>query len=225
MLDIAQTKKAIKALTAYLKEKKNDESNILNESQIVLVNLTLNKINTKPKAPTFVALPHLIFPEDSSVCLIVKDAKSIEEKLESEGIKSVNEILGFDDLKTKYKSYELKRQLKNKHEIFLCEEKLIPLLPTYLGKKFFESKKLPIPVKLQGKLGDKIDKAIKTCSVYSPTGTTVSYKVGNSDSTDSELVDNIETLFKKLPNVIPGGWESIEGVGLKSTKSPNLPIQ
>lgn len=44
-------------------------------------------------------------------------------------------------LKTKYKTFEAKRQLSASYDVFLTDKRIYQMLPRLLGKKFFEKKK------------------------------------------------------------------------------------
>lgn len=70
-----------------------------------------------------------------------------------ENLKSrIAKVYSISKLKTKYKSYESKRQLLAEYDIFLADERIITGLPMLLGKVFYKStSKRPIPVSLTGK--------------------------------------------------------------------------
>lgn len=44
-------------------------------------------------------------------------------------------------LKGKFKPFEARRLLLKENDLFLADERVVPLLPGLLGKKFFEAKK------------------------------------------------------------------------------------
>jgi ribosome biogenesis protein UTP30 len=60
------------------------------------------------------------------------------------------QVLGLSKLRTKYESHEAKRALCAAHDLFLVDERVLPMLPKLLGKTFFAKKKQPIPVRLAG---------------------------------------------------------------------------
>jgi len=53
----------------------------------------------------------------------------------------MNKVIGVTKLKKKYKPYEAKRQLCNSYDIFLSDDRVIPILPKLIGKSFYEKKK------------------------------------------------------------------------------------
>mmetsp|Transcript_15100 Transcript_15100/g.61818 ORF Transcript_15100/g.61818 Transcript_15100/m.61818 type:complete len:90 (+) Transcript_15100:523-792(+) len=51
------------------------------------------------------------------------------------------QVLGVSKLKARYKTFESKRQLCDSYDLFLADDRVLPLLPKLLGKQFFRSKK------------------------------------------------------------------------------------
>lgn len=80
--------------------------------------------------------------ESFNVCLITKDPqRQYKDLINPLGLKSISKITGVTKLRTKFKPFEVRRQLCNAHDIFLADERVLPLLPKLLGKVFFEKKK------------------------------------------------------------------------------------
>ncbi len=51
----------------------------------------------------------------------------------------------------RYESHEAKRELCKLYDLFLADERVLPMLPKLIGKSFFKKKKQPIPVDLTAK--------------------------------------------------------------------------
>lgn len=51
------------------------------------------------------------------------------------------QVIGLEKLRTKFKQYEAKRQLLNTYDLFIADDRILPLLRKLLGVKFFERKK------------------------------------------------------------------------------------
>jgi len=84
----------------------------------------------------------LVDPRVSPVCLITKDPqREYKDLLESHKIKFISRVVGIEKLKGKFKSYEARRMLLKENGMFLADERVIPLLPGLLGKKWFDAKK------------------------------------------------------------------------------------
>ena len=51
------------------------------------------------------------------------------------------QVMGLASLRKDYKEYEMKRQLCGMYDLFLCDDRIAPLLPRFLGKVFYIKKK------------------------------------------------------------------------------------
>ena len=81
-------------------------------------------------------------PRESSICLITKDPqREYKHLIDQHKIKFISRVLGVEKLKNKFKGYEEKRMLLKENGLFLADERVVPLLPPLLGKKFFAAKK------------------------------------------------------------------------------------
>lgn len=84
----------------------------------------------------------VVDPRTSPVCLITKDPqREYKDLLETNKIRFISRVVGVTKLKGKFKPFEARRLLLKENDLFLADERVIPLLPGLLGKKFFEAKK------------------------------------------------------------------------------------
>lgn len=85
----------------------------------------------------------IIDPRTTPICLFTKDPqREYKDLLEEHKIKFISRVVGVTKLKGKFKPFEARRMLLNESGMFLADERIIPLLPPLLGKKFFQAKKL-----------------------------------------------------------------------------------
>ena len=59
------------------------------------------------------------------------------------------QVLGISKLRNNYKAHEQKRKLCDSYDLFLADNRVIPILPKLIGKTFFSKKKQPVPVDLR----------------------------------------------------------------------------
>ena len=64
--------------------------------------------------------------------------------LEEKKIRFVSRVVGITKLKGKFKPFEARRLLLKENDLFLADDRVIPLLPPLLGKAFFNAKKCVI---------------------------------------------------------------------------------
>lgn len=168
-LDISQVESAITALgdSALDQKKKSAEVKSLFEEDDQLVHLTavLKKIpsHTNKVTNVRVRLPNPYRDATTmSVCLFVKDlskekwnfeidkdAKIFKEELLGDrGVQNITEIISLRQLKREYKTYEAKRKLSSAFDVFISDDRILPMVIRNLGKSFFAKKKLPLPVRI-----------------------------------------------------------------------------
>ena len=61
-------------------------------------------------------------------------------------------VIVVSKLKKKYVPFEAKRELCSAYDIFVADQRVLPMLPPLLGKTFFKKKKLPVSIDLQKKV-------------------------------------------------------------------------
>ena len=92
-------------------------------------------------------------PEPRDVCLIVKDLEKgikvdheptvnhFKDMLSEKGIDCVTQVISLRELKVEYKPFEAKRSLSQKFDIFLIDDRIIRMVPKFLGKSFYSKKR------------------------------------------------------------------------------------
>ncbi|KAK5138474.1 hypothetical protein LTR08_000060 [Meristemomyces frigidus] len=186
-LDPAQT---LRASTALLRKIKTDETarqtaapttSLLADADAqdaeddvpVWLVLTTKKhiVDKKRLKPGKIVLPHpYLDVNDASlrICLITADPQRRYKDLVThpsfpvELGKRITRVVGLEKLKTKYKSFEARRQLIGEYDVFLADDRIITYLPNVLGKVFYKGgSKRPIPVSLEGKRQSKDEQGNK----------------------------------------------------------------
>ncbi|KAG1821318.1 ribosomal protein L1p/L10e family-domain-containing protein [Suillus variegatus] len=230
-VSVKQCTRAVHALHAYAskKQKEQEETELLPSSeQYVWLQITVKRMHPEHKIKPFkIPLKHpLIDPRVTPVCLITKDPqREYKDLLESHKIKFISRVVGITKLKGKFKSYEARRMLLKENGMFLADERVIPLLPGLLGKKWFDAKKQPIPVCLTRKdLKSELERAIESSYMHQNRGTCTSVKIGLLSHTPEKILDNMKISFPAIVNNIKGNWDNIQSLHIKTNSSISLPI-
>jgi ribosome biogenesis protein UTP30 len=174
--------KAVKALQKHVKiiAQKRQQTEILpDEVTHFYVTFTLKHLKENVsqgnfgQKPMAVQLPHSLLVAGDEVCLITKDPQQdFKDLLAKHGITSVNKVIGIKKLRDRFKTYESRRDLAQLYQVFLADDRILPLLPKLLGKQFYEKKKLPLPVRLTRKdLKAEIEKALSSTMYFETSGT------------------------------------------------------
>lgn len=205
---------------------------LFGEDGMVYLQVALKRVpQARKDMPVRIEVPHALYEfEGAEVCLLVKDKKgeghkAAKERLRQEEATGLAKVLGVSKLRAKYESHEAKRQLCHAYDLFLADDRIIPVLPKLLGKSFYKKKKQPIPVRLRGKdWKAQIEKARRATYTVLGGGTCVNIRVARSAFEDAEVVENVMAAVGALPEVLPGKWRSIQALYLKTAESVALPI-
>ncbi|KAM7381987.1 hypothetical protein PAMA_012721 [Pampus argenteus] len=234
LLDRAQVKKAVQALQAFLKTKSTSQSLFLDESQQISLLFTLWKI-PKEAQTIRIPLPHGQRSDTDEVCLFTKDEPNMtpeqtqrfyKKLLEVKGVKNITEIIPYKVLRTEYKPYEAKRRLLGNFDTFLSDDRIRRLLPSHLGKHFYQRKKEPLSVNLQSKqLARDIHRVIQGTNVkVTNKGCCCMARVAHSGMTADEVTENIEAAVQTVVSKLRMKGPVIKLIHLKSQTSVALPI-
>ncbi|NXV31146.1 RL1D1 protein, partial [Rissa tridactyla] len=229
-----QVKKAAEALLAFARSKTKRGALLLNDSENVQLLVTVWKV---PRVAQVIKipLPHGIRPETAEVCLFTRDEPNLSAEqtenlykklLIQKGIKSVSQIISYKTLKKEYKLFEAKRRLLNRFDLFLSDDRIRRLLPSHLGKHFYERKKAPLSVNLKARnLAKELQKHIQgTTLPVTNKGCCYTARIGHTGMKADEIVDNIIAAAEVIAKKLPKSWKNVKILHLKTLKSVALPI-
>ncbi|EIW68532.1 hypothetical protein TREMEDRAFT_39479 [Tremella mesenterica DSM 1558] len=228
----AQAKKAVDALLNHHEKvaaEKEKTELVPREEHVWLVVNTKRGSTRKRLMPVRVQLPHppLPPPPASSVCLISKSPqRTYKDLLSDNKIKFINRVVGVEKLKGKFKPFEPRRQLLKEHDMFLCDEAVLDMMPGLLGKMFFQAKKQPIPVNMKRKdLRTELARAISSTYFHPTTGTSTSTRIATPGVTSaSQTLENLLEAIPRVVGLIPDAWDNVLSIGIKTSESVLLPV-
>ncbi|NXV15439.1 RL1D1 protein, partial [Cepphus grylle] len=229
-----QVKKAAEALLAFARSKAKRGALLLNESENIQLVVTVWKVPGVAQVIK-IPLPHGIRPETAEVCLFTRDEPNLSAEqtenlyrklLIQKGIKSVSQIISYKTLKKEYKLFEAKRRLLNRFDLFLSDDRIRRLLPSHLGKHFYERKKAPLSVNLKARdLAKELQKHIQgTTLPVTNKGCCYTARIGHTGMKADEIVDNIIAAAEVIAKKLSKNWKNVKILHLKTLKSVALPI-
>ncbi|XP_065707117.1 ribosomal L1 domain-containing protein 1 [Patagioenas fasciata] len=233
-LQRAQVKKAVEALLAFARSKAKGDALLLNESENIHLLVTVWKVPQVAQVIK-IPLPHGIRPDTAEVCLFTKDEPNLSAEqtenlykklLIQNGIRSVSQVISYKTLKKEYKLFESKRRLLNRFDLFLSDDRIRRLLPSHLGKHFYERKKAPLSVNLKARnLAKELQKHIQgTTLPVTNKGCCYTARIGHTGMKADEILDNIIAAAKVIAKKLPKKWKNVKILHLKTLKSVALPI-
>eukprot|EP01135_Chromosphaera_perkinsii_P010783 Nk52_evm1s2225 gene=Nk52_evmTU1s2225 len=225
-----QIEKAVVSLVKHSESRKDangkkakDLSMLMDEGETFLVMVGFKSTPQLKKKPIEVRLPvPLHTPKTSNICLITKDPQSQYKDLcEKNGV-TLDEIMDVTHLRNNFKTYELKRQLCKGYDLFLADERVLPLLPRLLGKTFFEKKRLPLAVDMTAKdLRKELSRAISSTSYQLGNGPCTAVKVAHTGMSKKDIVRNVTEVVNHFQKHYP---LKVQSINVKLPNTIALPV-
>ena len=247
-LDSAQLTQALRALYTYITRKSSasststSTSQLFDDDQFIYLQISLKRTpNRSTTKPYPLPLPHPLYTSDTELCLITKDPPRIKEHptalstttapnaikqyFTTHPVSGLNRIIGVTKLRKEYARFKERRELLALYDLFLADDRILPLLPAVLGVKFFDKKRQPIPVDLTRSAKEKsIHAALHSTYMYIPTGSSLQVKVGRSSMSRQQVHDNVMAVIGRLVGRLPAKWKGVQMVGVKCGDSITIPV-
>ena len=228
---------------------KNKKTSLLGNDRPVQVQLTLFRIpGTSSNCPIRVSIPHPLYQvhkdddggkdmdvdddtqEEAEICFIVKEESKpyIQDMIDKfpKYMGCIKKVLGLQSLRKKHAQYEQQRELLHKYNMFLVDDRILPMVGKALGKHFYKSKRLPIPIKVtrQESLPYMIQKTLKSTFLTINQGTCITIRAGHTGMDSKKIVKNIMAISNNAIPKIPHKWANIQLISIKTPDSMSLPV-
>jgi ribosome biogenesis protein UTP30 len=173
-----------------------------------------------------IKLPHPMFDDKSEVCFFAKDPQKTYKELllQKHPVPGVTKVIGLEKLKKNYKTAEQKRALADAFDLFLCDSRIVEMMPKLLGTIFFKNKlKRPVPVRM--KLQDPapaLQTAINGTALRVPSGPCVGVRFGRCSMEAGELLANAAAVIKFVTKYL--ALNPVQKISVQATDSPALPV-
>ncbi|XP_050380228.1 uncharacterized protein LOC126797609 [Argentina anserina] len=225
---------AVTALLKWRDSKNPSKLDLLGsgDDELLYLVVTLKKIPAKARVNAYkIPLPTPLHSRATEFCLIYDDRPKsklskplIQAKIKADNLPVVK-ILKYTKLKSDFKAFESKRKLLNSYDMFLADKQILPLLPRLLGKHFFKTKRIPVPLDLLKKnWKDQVDRICASALMFLSTGTCSVVRVARTSMSEEEIVENVVKAIEGVVEVVPGGWGGVRSLHLKMLESIALPV-
>ncbi|KAB1263353.1 Ribosomal L1 domain-containing protein 1 [Camelus dromedarius] len=207
-LDEEQVRKAVEALLAHSRSRKNPNGLLLNENENFFLMVILWKIPSK-ELRVKLSLPHCIRSDLADICLFTKDEPNL----------------------TPEQTERFYKKLLNKHKIKTISQgsSLFPVTDELLRFIFLKAQclhQVPVPVNL---LAKNLSKEINDCVGgtvlnISKSGSCSTIRIGHTGMQVQHIVENVVAVTKRLSQKLPEKWESVKLLYVKTERSVSLPV-
>ena len=130
-------------------------------------------------------------------------------------------VISVDDF-SKYADKKKLKKLAKEHTFFVAQANIMPKVATTFGRSLGPLGKMPNPkagcvVPPNANLQPLVEKLQKTVKIKIETNPLFQTYVGQEDTPDNELIDNILAIYNTLMHSLPGEVHNIKNVYLKLT--------
>ncbi|KAI9816166.1 MAG: hypothetical protein M1827_001767 [Pycnora praestabilis] len=211
-------------------------------------------VDKKRLKPSKISLSHSLHSSPTStICLITADPqRTFKDVIAHPSFPAslaprITRTIGVSKLRARYKSYESCRQLRDEHDIFLADDRIVTQLTTILGSIFYKSgSKRPVPVNLAGfrkakeekkaaedgkrvatpqVMANEIERTLSSALVNLSPSTNTSVKVGLASWSPEDLMENVEAVVNGLVDkFVTKGWRNIKAIHIKGPNTMALPL-
>lgn len=236
-LDSGSMKNALDGLVSFISSRKSKTDLFGDEPFSLYIQINGFKVPQSHSKIARITLKHSYYSPDSDICLIVPDVKGIQNKnheehvefyekmLAQKGVTNIKKIMTFHELRTEYETYELKHRLVELYDLFLVDGKISGKTVKKCGKIFYKKSKIATAIRLDARVRQNIDLALKKTSLYLHSkADSFRVKIGHSKMPTCDLVENIFYLVKGLDGVFPGGFNNVRSLLLSGSKGIKIPI-
>ena len=222
----ARISRAVAALTDFVKRERAERKklSLIDEAETISLIVTMFKTPEHGKNKGIpITIPHTLHPVDETrVCIFVKDdaVKPVKERLEGELQLGVDKVMSLTKLRTRFSDHQKRRQLCGGYDLFLADDRILPMLTKALGREFFKHKKQPRPIKvLRKNLQGQIAKARDSTRLYLGWGSCSAVRAARTDMTAAQIAANLSSVLAGVARSVPKGWKGIQALHIKTPTS------
>jgi large subunit ribosomal protein L1 len=204
MITDAQLLELVKKARAATKERKFKES-------IELI-ITFKDIDVKKgfAINEVVQLPKTSSP--ATVCIIATGDMNQKAKAAK-----ADTVIGTEELAKYGANKRESRKFINKHDFFLADTKVMPVVGKTLGQLLGPRGKMPTPVPFDASIDAFIQRFRSCIKVRSRASLSVSSKIGDVTMEDPDLVINALTVLHAIEKHLPNGEKNMKKILIKTT--------
>ncbi len=156
----------------------------------------------------------------ASVCVMASGDTGIKAKnAKADQVISEDELtkLGTDKRKS--------RKVINKHDFFLADTKLMPVVGKTLGQLLGPRGKMPTPLPFNAPIESFLDRFRSSIRVKIKGSLSMSCKVGEESMEDADIAVNANTVATTIEKKLPNGEKNIKKIMFKTTMGKAIKVE
>ena len=188
------------------------------------IELIINLRDIDPKKPEgkiqeVIELPYGAGKE-TKICVVASGEMALKAKRAGSDL-----VLERTDLEALAGDRKRQKQLAKNYDFFIAEAPLMPLVGRVLGGTLGPKGKMPTPVPPTGDIGEQIGKHRKIVAVRVRGQPVLQCRVGTEEMKNEEIVENVQTVIRRIQGKLKRGLKNIRSVILKTTMGPLVKVK
>jgi len=207
-------KKTTEAVEKVLEESKKLKRKFKQNIDLVfnLKNIDLNL--PKNRVDEEIILPHGR-GKDAKIALFASGELAIKSK------KYVDLLIKPEEIEDLAKNKKQFKKIAESHDFFIAEAPLMPTIGKSLGTVLGPRGKMPKPVPPQADLTGMTKNLRNTISIRSKSNKTFHTIAGNEEMKKEHIVENVDTIIKRIEGALERGRMNIGSIYIKTTMGPS----
>jgi len=206
-------KKTIDAVGKILEESKKLDRKFKQNIDVVINLKNLDFNDTKNRIDEEIILPHGR-GRDSKIALFASGELAVKAKKHVDLLIKPEEI---EDLSKDKKNF---KKTADEYDFFIAEAPLMPTIGKTLGTILGPRGKMPKPVPPHADVSGLVKNLRNTVKIRSKGNKTIHTVAGNEEMSKEHLVDNIDTIIKRIEGRLERGRLNLGSVYIKTTMGP-----
>jgi len=187
------------------------------------VELIINLRDIDMKAPEgriqeVIELPYQT-KKNLSICVLATGDTALRARKAGADI-----VLQREEIESLANDKKKQRELAKKADFFIAEAPLMPLVGRVFGSILGPRGKMPTPVPPTANMEDVIGRHRRIIGIRVRSQPIIQCRIGTEDMTDEELIDNIQTVIRRLEGRLKRGIKNIGSIYLKTTMGSSVKI-
>lgn len=126
-------------------------------------------------------------------------------------------VIGTEELEKYGTNKRESRKFINKHDFFLADTKIMPVVGKTLGQLLGPRGKMPTPVPFDASIEAFLERFRSCIKVRSRASLSISSKIGDVSMKDSDLAINALTVLNAIEKKLPNGEKNMKKILIKTT--------
>ncbi len=197
---------------------KNEKRNF-NQSIDLIINLRdIDMKKPEGKIQETVELPHPL-DKKVSVCVFATGDMALRARRSGADL-----VLEREEIESLANDKKKQRQIAKRTDAFIAAAPLMPLIGRVFGSILGPRGKMPTPVAPTANIKNEIERHRKLITVRARNQPVLQCRVGTENMPDNEIVENIQTVLRRIEGKLKRGNKNIASICIKTTMGPPVKV-